>query len=104
MGLHGSLNAAIGAMRTYSTDSASLEVHKMRTYSNEKVSLQIDKIRDAMRLEGSFVAGCEQLGLLCSGFVSEGERANGIEQIAKWERWSFERLPDATVRFSVLMQ
>src|ERR1017187_7264331 len=45
--------------------------------------------------------GCKELKLLCSN-VSATDEKIGIEQIAEWERWTFEYLPDGSVQFTSL--
>ena len=46
--------------------------------------------------------GKDELFLLCPNEVSNAQELNGIAQIAEWERWTFEYLPDGSVRFSNL--
>ncbi|MBA3831955.1 MAG: hypothetical protein H0X34_08690 [Chthoniobacterales bacterium] len=73
----------------------------MRDYFDMNVSTQVDRIRTAVRLDGFFVAGSEELAVLCSDGASEQKTTTGIEQIAEWEGWACQRLPNAMVRFSV---
>ncbi len=75
----------------------------MRVYAIPTVSEQVDKIREAIRENGIFIAGCEELSILCPE-VSEADRMVGIEQIAQWEGWLVEPLPDQTVRFRSLLR
>jgi hypothetical protein len=70
----------------------------MQTYAISSVRDQVTEIRAAILLKGEFIAGCEELAILCQE-VSEQNRIIGIEQIAEWEGWLFESLPDQTVRF-----
>ena len=49
-------------------------------------------------------AGAKELAVLCSDGGSEQKTTTGIEQIAEWEGWACQRLPNAMVRFSVLGQ
>lgn len=53
-----------------------------------------------MRRDGFFIAGCEELNLLCDGEQSEKERIALIEQLVIREGWDLEWLPDSTVRFT----
>jgi hypothetical protein len=66
------------------------------------IGSQVDKIRAEILLHGESLVGCEELSLLCLGGVSDAQQLNGIAQIAEWERWTFEYLPDGSVRFSTL--
>jgi hypothetical protein len=66
------------------------------------IGAQIDKIRAEIRQCGESRVGCAELSLLCPGEVSNAQELNGIAQIAEWERWTFEYLPDGSVRFSTL--
>lgn len=72
----------------------------MRDYFDLNVSTQVDRIRQAVRLDGFFVAGSKELAVLCSDGTSEQKTTTGIEQIAEWEGWACQRLPNAMVRFS----
>ena len=67
-----------------------------------EVALQVEKIRVEIRAFGESRVGCEELVFLCPSEVSPREELNGIAQIAEWERWTFEYLPDGSVRFSNL--
>jgi hypothetical protein len=66
------------------------------------IGAQVDKIRTEIRQHGESRVGCEELSLLCPGEVSNAQVLNGIAQIAEWERWTFQYLPDGSVRFSNL--
>jgi hypothetical protein len=74
----------------------------MRTYAPLTVSEQVDKMRAEIRLHGTSVVGCEEFTLLCSDVVSDNDKCKGIEQIAEWEGWVFENLPEGKMRFSSL--
>jgi hypothetical protein len=40
--------------------------------------------------------------VVCPDKVSDAEGLSGIAEIAEWERWTFEYLPDGGVRFTSL--
>jgi hypothetical protein len=66
------------------------------------IAAQVDKIRAEIRQHGESRVGCEESSLLCPDEVSNAQELNGIAQIAEWERWTFEYLPDGSVRFMSL--
>jgi hypothetical protein len=66
------------------------------------IGAQVDKIRAEIRRHGESRVGCEELFLLRPNEVSDAQQLNGISQIAEWERWTFEYLPDGSVRFTNL--
>jgi hypothetical protein len=66
------------------------------------IGAQVDKIRAEIRLRGESRVGCDELSLLCRNEVSDAKQLSGISEIAEWERWTFEYLPDGSVRFSNL--
>ena len=74
----------------------------MPNYSKPDVITQVEKMRSEIRQFGESRVGCEELSLLCPADVSESEQLTGIAQIAEWERWTFEYLPDGSVRFTDL--
>jgi hypothetical protein len=71
-------------------------------YDHPAIAAQVDKIRAEIRQYGESYVGKDELFLLCPGEVSNAQELNGIAQIAEWERWTFEYLPDGRVRFSNL--
>lgn len=73
----------------------------MPNYPLSSVSGQVDTIRIGIRIEGVFVAGCKELSVLCPG-VSGEKRLLELTQIAGWEGWAFDLLPDDKVRFTSL--
>jgi hypothetical protein len=81
---HGSFHAAFDGMRNY-----------------DEIAAQVDKMRADMQRCGESHVGCHELKLLCPE-TSAKEEKNGVEQIAEWERWTFEYLPDGSLRFSPL--
>jgi hypothetical protein len=66
------------------------------------IGAQVDKIRAEIRQCGESRVGCAELTLLCPNEVSIAQELNGISEIAEWERWTFEYLPDGRVLFSNL--
>ena len=76
-----------------------LPLPSMANYSKPEVLTQIEKIRSEIRQFGESRVGCEELSLLCSD-VSAMQEKIGIEQIAEYEGWSFQYLPDGHVRFA----
>jgi len=66
------------------------------------IATQVDKIRAEILRHGESRVGGNELSLLCPDEVSNAQELNGIAQIAEWERWTFEYLPDGSVRFSSL--
>jgi hypothetical protein len=66
------------------------------------IAAQVDKIRAEIQKNGESRVGCYELSLLYPNEVSNAQELNGIAQIAEWERWTFEYLPDGSVRFSNL--
>ncbi len=77
-------------------------MNTLPTYTLASISKQVDKIREEVRTKGQFVAGCEELAILCSDRISEEDRRTGLEQIAEWEGWIVNTLADGRVRFSGL--
>lgn len=73
----------------------------MQTYNKPAIAAQVDKMRAEIRQCGVSRVGCEELTLLCSD-VSATKEKIGIEQIAEWERWTFEYLPGGSVQFTPL--
>ena len=76
----------------------------VQNYDQPEIAAQVDKIRAEIRQHGESRVGCDELCLLCPADVSESEQLAGIAQIAEWERWTFEYLPDGSVRFTNLPQ
>jgi hypothetical protein len=74
----------------------------MQNTVHPSVATQFDKIRADIREHGESHVGCDELFLLCPTEISNAQELNGIAQIAEWERWTFEYLPDGSVRFSNL--
>ncbi len=74
----------------------------MRNYDRPDIAAQVGKIRAEILQHGESRVRCEELGLLCLDKVSDAEGLIGIAEIAEWERWTFEYLPDGSVRFSNL--
>ena len=66
------------------------------------IAAEVDKIRAEIQQHGESRVGCDELSLLCPNEVSIVEELNGITEIAEWERWAFEYLPDGRVRFTNL--
>jgi hypothetical protein len=66
------------------------------------IGAQVDKIRADIRQHGESRVGCDELSLLCPNRVPIAQELNGISEIAEWEHWTFEYLPDGCVRFSNL--
>ncbi len=71
----------------------------MSNYSKPDVITQVEEIRSQIQQFGESRVGCEELSLLCSDVTAAQEKI-GIEQIAEYEGWTFEYLPDGHVRFS----
>jgi len=71
----------------------------MSNYSKPDVITQVEKIRTQIEQFGESRVGCEDLSLLCSDVTAAQEKI-GIEQIAEYEGWTFQYLPDGHVRFS----
>ena len=74
----------------------------MQNPGHPSIAAQVDKIRADIRERGESRVGCEELSLLCRNEVSDDQQLRGISEIAEWERWTFEYLPDGSVRFSNL--
>jgi hypothetical protein len=66
------------------------------------IGVQVGKMRAEIRQHGECFVGSDELSLLCPNEVSSAQELNGISEIAEWERWTFEYLPDGKVRFSNL--
>jgi hypothetical protein len=75
----------------------------MSNYSRPEVITQVERIRSEIRESGESRVGCEELNLLCSD-VSPAQEKIGIEQIAEYEGWTFQYLPDGHVRFTSLVK
>jgi len=74
----------------------------MSNYSKPDVITQVEKIRSQIQQFGESRVGCEELSLLCSDVTAAQEKI-GIEQIAEYEGWTFQYLPDGHVRFSPVL-
>jgi|GEM_PF-1322933 len=70
-------------------------------YERAEIAAQVDKMRADIERSGESHVGCSELKLLCPETPAKQEK-NGIEQIAEWERWTFEYLPDGSLRFTPL--
>jgi hypothetical protein len=73
----------------------------VRKYEKQDIAAQVDKMRAEIQQCGVSRVGCEELTLLCSDVSAKQEKI-GIEQIAEWERWTFEYLPGGSVQFMPL--
>jgi hypothetical protein len=71
----------------------------MSNYSKPEVITQVNNIRSEIRQFGESRVGCEELVLLCSDVTAAQEKI-GVEQIAEYEGWTFQYLPDGHVRFA----
>jgi hypothetical protein len=76
----------------------------MQNYDRPDIAAQVDRIRAEIQQHGESRVGGDELSLLCPNEVSDAQQLNGIAQIAEWERWTFEYLADASVRFTNLEQ
>jgi hypothetical protein len=74
----------------------------MQTHDHPAIASQVDKIRAEIQKHGESRVGKDELFLLRSNEVSDAQGLIGISEIAEWERWTFEYLPDGSVRFSNL--
>jgi len=74
----------------------------VQTPNHPGIGAQVDKIRADIRKHGESRVGSNELFLLCPDDVSNAQELNGISEIAEWERWTFEYLPDGSVRFTNL--
>jgi hypothetical protein len=74
----------------------------VQKYDHPAIAVQVEKIRAEIQQHGESRVGCDELFLLCPTEISNAQELNGIAQIAEWERWTFEYLPDGSVRFSNL--
>ena len=74
----------------------------MSNYTKPAVITQVGKIRSEIQQFGESSVGCEELSLLCSDVTAAQEKI-GVEQIAEYEGWTFQYLPDGQVRFSPLV-
>jgi hypothetical protein len=70
-------------------------------YSKPDVIAQVENIRSEIGQHGESRVGCEELYLLCSD-VTPAQEKIGVEQIAEYEGWTFQYLPNGHVRFSPL--
>ena len=68
-------------------------------YDKPDIAAQVDKIREEIRLYGESRVSENELFLLSPAEVSSSQELIGIAQIAEWEHWNFEYLPDGSVRF-----
>ena len=75
----------------------------MPNYAKPDVITQVEKMRSEVRQFGESRVGCEELSLLCSD-VSAMQEKIGLEQIAEYEGWTFQYLPDGHVRFAPISQ
>jgi hypothetical protein len=74
----------------------------VQTPDHPAIGAQVDRIRADIRQYGESRVGREELFLLRSDEVSDSQGLTGITEIAEWEGWTFEYLPDGSVRFSNL--
>jgi hypothetical protein len=74
----------------------------MQNPEHPGIGSQVDKIRAEIRQCGESRVGGDELFLLRPAEVSIAQELNGISEIAEWEHWTFEYLPDGSVRFSSL--
>ena len=74
----------------------------MHSYAVASVSEQVDKIRLAVRTNGEFTAGCEELAIMCPDKFSEEDKMAALNEIAEWEGWIINTLPDDRVQFKSL--
>ena len=74
----------------------------MQTADHPGIGAQVEHMRAAILQFGESVVGKDELFLLCPDEVSDAQGLIGISEIAEWERWTFEYLPDGCVRFSNL--
>jgi hypothetical protein len=70
----------------------------MKTYHRSDLATQVDKMRADIERCGESIIGCPELELLCPE-TSAADEKYGIDQIAEWEQWVFERLRDGSMRF-----
>ena len=66
------------------------------------IGAEVARMRAEIRRHGESRVGGEQLSLLCDHKVTDAQGLSGIVEIAEWERWTFEYLPDGSVRFTAL--
>ena len=64
-----------------------------------KAKAQLDAIRERVRRDGSTIVGCDDLRILCPGYLSSADLFFRIEAIARAEGWAFTFLRDLTVEF-----
>ena len=74
----------------------------MQNFAHPAIGAQVDKIRAEIQEHGESYVGKDELFLLCPDEVSNAQELIGISEIAEWEHWTFEYLPDGCVRFSNL--
>jgi hypothetical protein len=70
----------------------------MKIYQRSDLAIQVDKMRADIERCGESIVGCPELALLCPA-TSAADEKYGMEQIAEWEQWLFQRLPNGAVRF-----
>jgi hypothetical protein len=76
----------------------------MQNPDQRGIGAQVDKMRAEIRPHGESRVGCGELSLLRPNEVADAQGSSGIAEIAEWERWTFEYLPDGSVRFTSLWQ
>jgi hypothetical protein len=63
------------------------------------LAAQLVELRAAVAADGGVTVGCEQLEILCPGYLSVSEQFARVAYIAQKEGWSFAFLTDGSVRF-----
>jgi hypothetical protein len=74
----------------------------MQNPDHPSIGAQVDKMRAEIERHGESRVGRNELALLRSDEISDADALTGISEIAQWERWAFEYLPDGSVRFTSL--
>ena len=74
----------------------------MQNPDHPGIGAQVDTIRAQIQQCGESRVGCAELALLGNNDVSIAQELKGISEIAEWEQWNFEYLPDGRVLFSNL--
>ena len=64
-----------------------------------KAKAQLDAIRELVRRDGSAIVGCDDLRILCPGYLSAADLFFRIEAIARAEGWAFKFVRGLTVEF-----